>query len=57
MGVKAFAWAMRLWRCVHRWRGQPARPRRSKLGPAEELSFLPTPGPGDSDGGDIFPPS
>jgi len=57
MGVKAFAWAIRLWRCVHRWRGQPARPRRSKLGPAEELSFLPTPGPGDSDGGDIFPPS
>jgi hypothetical protein len=56
MGVKAFAWALRMWRRVRRWREQLARPRRLTPGPAEELSFLPTPGPGDSDGGDIFPP-
>jgi len=56
MGVKAFGWALRLWRRVRRWRKQLARPRRPAPGPAEGLSFLPTPGPGDSDGGDIFPP-
>jgi hypothetical protein len=27
-----------------------------KSKPSEGLSFLPTPGPGDSDGGDIFAP-
>jgi hypothetical protein len=56
MDVKAFAWALRLWRRASGVREQIARPRRSTPVPAEELSFLPTPGPGDSDGGDIFPP-
>jgi hypothetical protein len=54
MGVRAFAWARRLWRRVRRWREQRARPLASE--PVDGLSFLPTPGPGDSEGGDIFPP-
>jgi hypothetical protein len=46
------------------WRGQLAGPPRPAEGlrwsekskPSEGLSFLSTPGPGDSDGGDIFAP-
>ena len=39
------AWRPRLAESVYSW---------ARLEDDEELSFLPTPGPGDSDGGDIF---
>jgi hypothetical protein len=53
-----------LWRAAKAWQECLAeRPRVARTGYAwergnlsPELSFEPTPGPGDSEGGDIFPP-
>jgi hypothetical protein len=67
---KTSAWVLRpvrdadFWRGASSWRGHLAGPPRpaeelhssEKSKPSEGLSFLPTPGPGDSDGGDIFAP-
>jgi len=67
---KTSAWVLRpvrspyFWRGTSLWRrhlaGLPRPDERlhswEKSKPSEGLSFLPTPGPGDSDGGDIFAP-
>lgn len=52
----------KLWEAAAGWREHVAGPPRiaedvfswSRDEPQEEISFLPTPGPGDSDGGDIY---
>jgi hypothetical protein len=52
----------KLWDAAAAWREHVAGPPRiaeevfswSRSEPAEDVSFLPTPGPGDSDGGDIY---
>jgi hypothetical protein len=52
----------KLWEAAAAWSEHVAGPPRiaesvfswSRSEPEEDISFLPTPGPGDSDGGDIF---
>jgi len=52
----------KLWEAAAAWREHLAGPPRfaddvfswNRGEPQEEISFLPTPGPGDSDGGDIY---
>jgi hypothetical protein len=52
----------KLWEAASEWREDLAGPPRiaedvfswSRSDTTDELSYLPTPGPGDSEGGDIF---
>jgi len=53
-----------IWRAAEAWQECfSERPRVARTAyswergnPSPEISFAPTPGPGDSDGGDVFPP-
>jgi hypothetical protein len=61
-GMRAFLSRSELWQAAGAWQEHIAGPPRlaesvyswARAEDEEDLSFLPTPGPGDSDGGDIF---
>ncbi len=61
-GLAALLAEPKLWEAAAAWGEHVAGPPRiaesvfswSRGEPDDDISFLPTPGPGDSDGGDIF---
>ena len=63
-GIEPLAAAARVWSTASAWAEVTAGPPRFaddvydwiRLEPSENVTYTPTPGPGDSEGGDVFAP-